>query len=680
MLVLSTLYVSSCFKDNFDLSKLSDSLSYSPSLAAPIAYAKLTLSKMIKPRQDTIEYNGDTIRFVYRNDSIFTFTVDQIFDIATQQVISKQFLIESPTVSSFNIQSQLNSNRIFDEAPSGNPPFFPGFPATNYAGLDTVNIAQNFSSVTFADGSVTISITNNYPVSITAGLTFEYKNTDNTNFASFSFPYEIGAGQMVTADLNLAGRRMTNNLIINLLGFGLNSAEFPVFNPATDGIGFNLVSSSSLSVQSGEIIFPDQTISEEQILDFTVDNEERLKHLTLRSGKLNFTVQTGIQETLELNLNFSSITKNGQALVKTINIAGSGGTKTNTIDLTGYSIDLTKDTTEGGQDYNHIPVHYELRLISSGVPKPFNFNDQLSFSFQIEDLKYKYADGYFLGQKRNKVELDSIDLEFDFFDRIDGGLKLTDPQIRITASNSVGLPFRIDTLNLLGKSSFGTLANFDFPVINAPVPTQLQIGQTVHELYNFDKTTTNIVDFLALPPRYIYFSGSSVTNPEGYLGGAALNFVTDSARFNVGLEVEIPLEIQTDRLIVVDTVALDVSGTFDMVDLATLYIITKNGFPFSFDLSLIPLAKNTLLPYDEITINALQSAEVDTKGIVTVEKESRSNVRLTKQQINNLANSTKIVVRASLKTANNGTVPVKLLTRYNLFIKLALKADLNFKP
>jgi len=279
-----------------------------------------------------------------------------------------------------------------------------------------------------------------------------------------------------------------------------------------------------------------------------------------------------------------------------------------------------------------------------------------------------------------KVAQDSIDLDFDFFDRIDGGLRITDPQIRISASNSVGLPFRIDTLTLLGKSSFGTVENFGFPIINAPLPSLSQVGQTVYETYVFDKTSTNIVNFMALPPRNIHFNGSAITNPDGDMGGTALNFVTDSARFNVGIEVEIPLEIQTDRLIVIDTVDIDVANTFTMVDMAKLYVITKNGFPFSLDISLIPLEKTTLLPYDEIVINALQSAEVNSKGIVTVAKESRSSVRLTKQQISNLANSKKIILKASLKTANNGTIPVKLLTYYNLFIKLALQADLNFKP
>ncbi len=665
--------ISSCLKDNFDFDKLS-SPTLNPSVILPIAFTSLKLSDIVKEKQDTIEYlDNQTIRIVFRRDTLQHFTVDNIFEIGTQELISNEYTIQDIILEPFSFENAVPLEDLNDGTLSnGTFPMFAGLPPYNIENVELDNSAEGFNYVIFSSGSVKLTFTNNFPVPISAGLIVNLFNTDNSLFAAFFFDEIINVGQTVISETPLAGRLLTNQQTLTLENFGLEAVNSPVtFNLASDNINLLVESVGNLMVSSGEAIFPDQSFEKEfDRYNFGVDNSEQIRTLHLKSGYISYSVNTAIEENIRLTITFPTVTRNGQALSKQIFLSGGTGTTSGTIMLENYNIDLS---TIPEQDYNIIPYEYQLDLISLGVPVHFDLNENILFNFELVDLGYSYADGYFLGQKDLEIEEQSLDLDISFFEDINGGLTLTNPIIRLHVSNGVGLPVRVDNLNLLGFAQNGASVDFGFPVVDAPYPEINQVGQTIHETLIFNRTNTNIVPFLALPPKSITYSGSGRSNPQGNLGFN--NFVTDSSTVTIGFDLEFPLEVQTNNLVFQDTVKMDIGKSFKDITTATLHVNSVNNFPLDLNLNFILLDSISRNPIDTIQVAQLLSATVNNLGNVTEPSTDNFEISLLEENIANMKRSKEIIMKASITSAQNGTVPVILYTFYELKISVAVSAD-----
>jgi len=404
------------------------------------------------------------------------------------------------------------------------------------------------------------------------------------------------------------------------------------------------------------------SITVDTVFSFGVDQSERLRGMDLAYGMFNYSISCPVAFTITISFP-SIINKSTNTPVqKVINVLAGAGAN-GSIDISNTIADLS---TRKYQDYNLLPVSFSISS-TSAIPGLANFN------FQLTNLNYNYVRGYFLGQTRVHRSLDSISLGIPFFNNIAGGLSFTNPSITLNITNSVGIPVQFDSIVIVGKSAFGAKANLGISTFTMPVPTFAQViaGQPVIQAQVYNNTNTNIVSFMALPPTTIYYSGSFMTNPNGDQGQD--NYIQNQSVIDVGLDVEVPIQLKTSNLVIQDTMPVSLGSNFSDVKSGSLYLKMTNGFPLNMAVKLIPLDKNSGKALDTISVNLLNAAPVDPNThIVNGITKSVAAITLTTKNLQQLQNSDKIIFKATLSTYQSSDV--KIYSDYYINIEVAIKA------
>ena len=213
---------------------------------------------------------------------------------------------------------------------------------------------------------------------------------------------------------------------------------------------------------------------------------------------------------------------------------------------------------------------------------------------------------------------------------------------------------------------------------------------TVSDTIVINKNTSDIDKFISLPPRQIRSSGTGYTN----LGNdpSAHNFITSENRVNVGMEMDLPLELETNGLTYRDTVGFDMDVDVDFDEAVNLYGIFKNQFPFSIDIRVVcrDSVTNrdllTLEPLDADGQNAsiLDAPEVDENGRIKSPKENRIYFKVTGDEIDLLNETNQLALEAMVKTSKTSEgnyTGVKFYTDYTLDFRMGIDetgSKLNF--
>jgi hypothetical protein len=119
-------------------------------------------------------------------------------------------------------------------------------------------------------------------------------------------------------------------------------------------------------------------------------------------------------------------------------------------------------------------------------------------------------------------------------------------------------------------------------------------------------------------------------------------------------------------------------------DMEYLDLVLKidNGIPFDADLDLFFANKDTVI-LDTIVVGSLmKSAIPDANGRTKQSTLSYSTIRITPEKLESIKNKnlTKMVVRITIKTFDNGSTPVKIYSDYISKIALSVKIKLKVKP
>lgn len=688
MIVLITIcFVAYSCKENydFDIDKLSTKTDISPTVAIPVAHASLTLADLIEEKEDTIIYESDqSITVVYKEDSLFSFEMSEFYDRSMLDPLSESMEMGKIDIDDFVITRTVTLEELSENV--GNPSNYHNDVLNKHGTtaiiqevpLQDVGVYQyiqfdDFQDVTLTKGTLRLEITNNYPVAITdVKIAFEDKGYSKELFV-VEIPL-INSGETVTHEEALDGISMSNRLAVHIVEFASpGSAGTPIFVDKNAELTFtaNLL---SLEAQKGTAI----TAAEQDSIGSTeIDldlKEEELYQVTFSGGEIEIIIQmesTVLQE-VDIELRFPTASQpNGETVVFPVTFQPNEKTTTATFDLTDISFDLTKSKEKS---YNMIPVTYYLGSEQQNRMITFESNDLINADVTFNDLEYKQVIGYF-GQKSIDVAPDNLDLGIDFFDNIDGGLRLTNPQINLVLENSIGVPadFQVQLTGISPDADEQVQLDID-ETIDTPSLQNPYKNQTI----TIDKNNyPKVVDFIALPPDKINYQASANINKDGKTGTP--NFVSDTSRIKVGLDVRMPLEIQTDHLSVRDTIDLDIGDELDDVQNATLYITTINGFPCDAELTIVMYEEATNQSIDEITTDTfLQSAQVSNGKVIDGgETKVTTEVVFNESNIDNLKQCDKLIIKASLNTANNGTESVTLYTYYTLDVKIGLVAGFN---
>lgn len=171
-----------------------------------------------------------------------------------------------------------------------------------------------------------------------------------------------------------------------------------------------------------------------------------------------------------------------------------------------------------------------------------------------------------------------------------------------------------------------------------------------------------------------------MSNPAGPTNS---NFVTDSSRFKVDMEVALPFWGTAQNFVLMDTIPFGVdSALSENIESVLIRLFNSNGFPMDIDLQAY-LTDSNFVKLDSLIIPnqlLLKSAIVNTTtGLVQSPSESKYDIVVTDTRLSKLKETTHMLIKAVASTTNNGSTNVKIYSHYKLDIKLGTQIKFKVK-
>jgi len=292
------------------------------------------------------------------------------------------------------------------------------------------------------------------------------------------------------------------------------------------------------------------------------------------------------------------------------------------------------------------------------------------------------------GSDTLQLLVDSIDLNLEVYNKLIGGqFYFENPIIHITVTNSIGMPINLtfttfQTWSPINGTTIVELFSTPPPIALTPSPAfPLIPGDVSVTSYTYDKTNSNIQNFLLTAPKYLYYAIQGITNMPATIP----NFITDSSNFSVEALLELPLHGYASFLSLGDTLPFSLginypSGSEVYAESATFVVNAYNGFPIDAALQLSFVDSSGVI-LDSLFYSGEQSVfEAGSVGPapalrVTSTRHTVTEVYVDRARLDKLGAATEIIIRGTLTSANNPAL-VKIYSDYTLELKLAVRAEL----
>ncbi len=660
-------------------------------VAVPVAKANVTISDFFKI-SDTTEFlsidDNNFITIIYKGEMGELSGADYVS--LSDFNSSESFTMEGITIPEINANIDVLlgdvSNAIgapfsttIDNANGANAPF-PAF-GPQSAGAYPFSYASSLSSVDISQGDLTMTVNNGFPVEI-ANLQMDIRDLNSmATIASFNFT-NIPAGSSSSQTTSLAGKTLSNNLdfaLINIESTGSGGANVPI--DKNDALGIS-ISTQNLQASGGTGVINSQTLIDTTVYtNYATSGDERLEKIIFKSGALDYDIDMDFREDVIIYLNMPGLSLNGVPFSEQINLNYSGSipmTHSGSLDLEDYELDLSN----GGITNNTISCGYIVEIVSSGSQTSFTTNDQFSFSSSITNLDFQYVEGY-LGSFEFESDKDTVDFGVNT-NMFGAEVYFEEPTFNLNVENSFGIPICVElTEKLAVKTSQNTQIELTGSAVDDSIdiayPNLSQTGQYASTLITLDKNTSNIADVLSTMPDQGIFQVKSKANPSG--DTTVSNFLLDTSKIKIDLDMTVPFYGRILSLVLQDTVDLTLQD-FDQAEYAIFHLVTENSFPADIGLQLYFMDDNYVVldslikPY----ISIFESAQVDDTGDVVANTKAYHKIQVDKASLYQLSNASKLMIQASLVTANDGNTPVRIYTDYDFFVQLGLQMNVKINP
>lgn len=258
----------------------------------------------------------------------------------------------------------------------------------------------------------------------------------------------------------------------------------------------------------------------------------------------------------------------------------------------------------------------------------------------------------------------------------EGMISFADPSMILKADNSFGFLTHVyfETLRAANNSSLVDLITYDpvsiYPWVidNANYP-----GHSAVSYLNLNRETSNIDDFINLPPKeIIYFIEAALLSHQTTQG-----FITNDSKLDLDLEFRLPLHGSISNFVLKETFDVSPGDISDNIEKLELHMAVINSFPIDAGLQMKFLDQHdnilfTLFDDDENS-TIISSAKVNEEGEVIEETSKESVISLTPEKIEKLNDSKQITVQIKLQTAEEGEIPIKIYTHQSIGIKMHLQ-------
>jgi len=669
------LALSSCQSDVVDPTNID--ITANPIIALPLGEIGLTMDHLLIPDSSLIFDDNTMYKVIVAQDSVFGIDVNDLINIPAQSPSSSSITMGTVAVSNVSLTQDIALGAVASDAGltaissahGSNAPF----PQLNESNVGTYGGSGfgTFTSASFSNGTLTLGLTNDWPVPVSMGIDLVNAST--------------GATILTYAMNNVAANGGTGSDTESLVNITLpNSIGFKITSLTSPGSGTNLVaidttdnlelaiSSANLEVYNAITQISTQDISSDtQYVDLSTGGSEELRELMFSTASFDYEFVSTLAENLELNLNFPGSDQNGVEVDTTITIAA-GATTTGSINLNGTILDLTQDPS---QNHSRLPIAVAATLVGSGNMVNIDSSDALDMTFEMTNLQFGHIKGFF-GTQQITIDPGAVDLAIDFLENFDGEISFAEPSIAMAVTNSIGLPIQL----VLDFNSFkdGTAYGLNGPNYVLPYPTTL--GNTATGTLTFDNTNSSIVDVFTLPKDSITYGGSVNVNHDTTTFGTE-NFVTNTSSISGDLLMEMPFYFTATGLGFYDTLATDQNNVDALpegtsLESAKLLLQTTTTLPLdaSLNLTFYDANWNTILVKD---FGLMESGIPDANGIIVAPNVLDTELELDASEATAVLEAVHITAEATMDTYNVGTDPVKLRTDASLNLNLGVQFKVN---
>ena len=677
ILFILIIFLNSCNKDIIETNN------WSPELLVPLTNVKLTLADLI-PEKGSVVYDDDNfIRLAYRDDNVFSFSTDSLIDFSNQEGISEHYDFNELDINNFsedidytfeNVLSSDPTIQFFAEAAGIQIPF----PDEQQVGGGVFNILSSeldglgqsefnlnqFSEISFISGNLSIGIQNNLPINIENIEVDLQTGIDDIGLLQFN-NIEVGQTNYVSKDLS--GYSIDNNIIANFIQLTLQEvdpmSQF-ILTPDTGIKIFFLI--DNILVSSVTMSFDNQSLTNyETMIDLDLDNGEQIHNLELKTGKILYDISSSLNSNITFNLSLPSASLGEDSFQSQQTIFAGSEPSSGEIDISGLVIDLT---TDFNQPYNKIPLIFSVFLNSGSDLITLTNEDFADINFSFSDLTIEFADGNF-GDYEIDLGGDIVDIDLQIFDDFDSGLILDDPQFIIRVFNSVGVGASINAgLNAFSPNLENAIFNFN-EVIDSPN----SFGDTIEQIWNYNKNNSSIDEIIALPPQQIEYFGSANLNGNN---SQSVNFIGSDSKMTLGVEVDFPMSLNIANISLKDTIVIDELENVEKIESLSLIMNIDNGFPLDTKLDLFLRDSISNLNLDTLEIANFSSGIIDQDGYLIDSFFSENQLDLNQEEIINFSKSNELVLDVTLNTDENQSI--RLYSDYEFLVNIGMRIKLDF--
>lgn len=483
-------------------------------------------------------------------------------------------------------------------------------------------------------------------------------------------------------DSTLAENSGFYELDLNRTLFDLDINEVVQIPDTTINESFTNGSVDNWEINPGGSIFPPGVITKDEHVLLLEDVQ--LKKIVLNGGVIKVKIENPLGLNANLILDLPGFTKNGIPFNEVYSIltgsVSSPGVSEQTIDLTGYTIDLTG---ESGSEYNTFVSDVDVIADPDGVDTNFGNEHTVVIKATFSDVEVSYARGYFGSRlisdivdvdlsaldiyQSGAIDLSTLSLSFD----IENGIKVGAEGVLNSVSNENSLG---NVVNLTG-GGIGNAFNID-----PATGTWNTLTPSLNSL-NFTSGNSNIENYLENLGTKHTVNYSIELNPWGNTSGSWDEIYPQSA-LKVKLRAQMPLAIGLNNLILKDTFEVDLVQDPEKTRILSgeLILNTSNAFPFSADVSIMLLDANGNLLHTvngSEKIEASQFGSFDTYHNLNV-AESEVHFVLSEYMVADL-NDVKFVL---VKSHFNSTDPMTMVNEQMIipvgaFLSVKLKTKLK---
>jgi hypothetical protein len=386
----------------------------------------------------------------------------------------------------------------------------------------------------------------------------------------------------------------------------------------------------------------------------------------LKKGTMTIKTTNTSQLTGTINFTLSEIKKNGVPIVASVPLSGNS----TTIDLAGANINFSADPV---QPYNRIPYIYSLMVNRTTTYIDYSSSQLIRMDITLNNLEFQSVTGDF-GKRAITIDKGLFDMNVDLLNKISGSFKLANPNLTLTIHNSIGMPASVG-LNFTASNKDGKTVTLDPPAFDIPVPASLSAEIATKSIV-FNKSNSNIVNFIALPPSgQISYSGKVDFNKDPVTPQNP-NFLDVDATFAIDMAMELPMELQTSNLTFKDTTGISGSD-FKKLETADLIINAKNGIPLDIDLQLFFVDTISKKQYGSSKkTKILSAAQVNATGVITP-SQSSNTFSLDAVEMVNLRKANGIVFVGTLSSPSGGTTVAPILWNSKIELNAVIKSKVN---